>query len=313
MKTTLAIALAIALATGRPFLGVFKVLNPVRVLVCSGESGLAAIKETASRIAYAQGDSLRGLRNLIWSSDLPRFDNPVHLQAFRDVIEQGEIGVVILDPMYFCLPGADAGNLMVVGALLRGVSQICEETKTTLIVVHHVRKSLENPHDPPELSDVSWSGTSEWARQWILLSRRRRYEPGTGQHDLWMSVGGSAGHNGLWALDIFEGVGTERSWDVSLSNPDDARNASTNAREEAKTTRKAEQLERDKRAILDAVLKLPDHRGTLSEIRTRTGRNGQAFSVALADLVNDRHLVACQIPKPNGRQYEGFRLSDEQE
>ena len=45
------------------------------------------------------------------------------------------------------------------------------------------------------------SGIGEWARQWLLLQRRCPYQS-DGNHELWMRCGGSAGHAGLYAVDI---------------------------------------------------------------------------------------------------------------
>ena len=64
LKTTLLLAMALCLAAGVPFLG-FSVLQAVTVLVLTGESGLATIKETIRRIAATMEIDPSGIENLL--------------------------------------------------------------------------------------------------------------------------------------------------------------------------------------------------------------------------------------------------------
>lgn len=81
MKTSILIDGAVSLASGGHFLGRLKVSKPYRVLVMSGESGLATIQETATRISLAANTKLAALENLIWSPDIPKFNSGIHLEA----------------------------------------------------------------------------------------------------------------------------------------------------------------------------------------------------------------------------------------
>ena len=81
--------------------------------------------------------------------------------------------------------------------------------------------------EPAELEDIAWAGFPEWARQWLLLSRRRKYDPEQGgHHELWLNVGGSAGHSGLWGVNIEEGMRQDeggRRWNVDVLKASQAR------------------------------------------------------------------------------------------
>ena len=119
LKTSILIALAIALATGLRFLGHFIVTRPVKVVILSGESGMATIQETARRIAKSMGLLLSEIENLLWSDFLPRLNDDRHLDALERMLQETGCKVVVLDPAYLCLPGADAANLFIQGELLR--------------------------------------------------------------------------------------------------------------------------------------------------------------------------------------------------
>jgi hypothetical protein len=75
-----------------------------------------------------------------------------------------------------------------------------------VLLVHHCKRS-NRLGDPATLDDIAWSGFAEFAGQWLLLSRRRQFDPGTGHHELWLTAGSRAGHHGLWEVDVEEGFG----------------------------------------------------------------------------------------------------------
>jgi len=58
----------------------------------------------------------------------------------------------------------------------------------------------------------------EFARQWLLVGRTAEYEPGSGVHDLILSIGGSAGHSSGWSVRVDEGRDAEnRRWSVRVN------------------------------------------------------------------------------------------------
>ncbi len=118
LKTTLMIDLAISLSSATSFLGSLNVGRAARVTVMTGESGMATVQETARRVCLSKGLQLADC-NVIWSDDLPLFGRIDHMDAFRQFLVDDEIEVAELDPAYLAMPGADAGNLMIQGQLLR--------------------------------------------------------------------------------------------------------------------------------------------------------------------------------------------------
>lgn len=210
LKTSIALALAIALATATAFLGAFPVPKRRKVLFLCGESGERTTLQNAQRMLDSAGLAPSDLENLTLGFDLPSLGSPADRSALRTLLRDRQIEVVIIDPAYLCLlAGSDreinAGSVFEMGLLLRKLNSVCRDAGTTLILLHHTKKAAR--HDrclPTELDDLSQAGFREFARQWILLSRRTPYEF-EGRHELRADVGGSAGHNVCYVFDIETG------------------------------------------------------------------------------------------------------------
>lgn len=317
LKTSIALDLAISLARGGYFLGRFKVQSPVRVAVFSGESGLPTLQETARRICAAAFCELSDVQNLLFCDRVPQFNAPKHVDELRRFIKAQAIEVLVIDPAFlaFSANGSE-GNLFAMGAVLRPIAELCQEFGTTLIVLHHLRKNRQEQYAPADLDDASQSGWAEFSRQWLLLSRREAYGPGSGDHKLWLGVGGSAGHSGLWGLDVSEGVGHgQRHWNVNLVDAGDiaeqTRQSAADSRQQRAAEKATEKVAGDKAIILAAMAKLPDHTGTKRKLRDQTGLSHARFTAAFNELFDAGDIIdAGQIPKGNGQSYEAYRLAE---
>ena len=301
LKTSLLIALGVALATGERFLGRMAVNRPCKVIVLSGESGLATLQETARRICKSMGVELPAIDNLHWSDFLPTFNNPQHLDALERLIQETGCEVLIVDPAYLCMPGTDAANLFIQGTLLRQVNDICQRHGVGLILAHHTRKRGKGrnnaDNEAPELDDIAWAGFAEFARQWLLIGRREEFMPGSGEHKLWLSIGGSAGHSALWAVDINEGIaGLPRHWKVELSTPHEAR-----AEKKVGSVRQR---------LLDAIREFPAGETKTVILETAGLKSGAATRAVFDALVNEKLLIPCNVRKGTA-DYHGFQLAPE--
>ena len=222
LKTSILLDLCLALATGGHFLGYFRVLRSIAVAVLTGESGLATVKDTLERIGRAARIDPAGITRLVISDRVPHLSNPAHLDAIRRLILDYELELLAVDPAYLALDGTDAGNVMIFGQQLRAVSELCQEMGVALLLCHHTRKGAGIDGQPLQLTDAAWAGFAEHCRQWILVNHRERYDQEGGTHRLWLTAGGSAGHGGLWALDVQQGHITDiggRRWDVTIQMP----------------------------------------------------------------------------------------------
>lgn len=318
LKTSLMIDMGITLATRGFFLGKLPASRPCRVAIMTGESGLSTIQETARRIAKAARHELKKIDNLIWSPDLPKFGDLKHMDSLGEFLTADAIEVVMIDPAYLCMPSADAGNLMAQGELLRSMNDVCKKVGAMLVLAHHnTQSSLRTRqnkagYDPPELEDIAWAGFQEWARQWLLVGRRQKYEPGTGEHALWLNVGGSAGHSALWAVDISEGVyspDTPRTWKVSIRSGWDERQLRSQKAERAKNEEIRTRENEWKLKLWDTMQRHPDG-NTSSGYRDLAGLSGSQMKKAEALLDREGRIETCRVQKANGATYDGIKPKD---
>jgi hypothetical protein len=299
LKTSLIMDMAISIARGTMFLNQFEVTGRCPVAFMSGESGRGTLQDIFRRVCKSKGVQPSQVKDVLFTDFIPRFDDAQHLDGVERMLQETGVGMLIIDPIYLAMSGADAANLFVQGTLLRRVSELCQRHGVTLVLLHHTRKRgktrNQDDFDPPELDDIAWAGFAEFARQWILIGRREEYTPGTGEHRLWLSIGGSAGHSALWAADIGEGVsGLPRYWKVTLSTPDTAR-----ANQKAGSTRQR---------LLDAAANFPQ--GETKTVLFAAAKLRTEFSTrAVFDgMVETGELVPCKVRK-NGTPLDAYRLA----
>lgn len=316
LKTTIGLDLAISLASGEKFLNTFHVPIQQRVLVMTGESGLATVQETIKRIAFSKSARLdpAAIPNLFVCDAVPLLNNLGHINSVEEAIRAHEADVLICDPVYLMVDGGDAGNLFTMGAQLKPLADICQAEGVTLLLVHHTKRGSQNAmtFEPMGLEDIAWSGFAEFTRQWIFLNRRERYEDGTGFHRLWLNYGGSAGHSGLWAVDVAEGTNTAaegRDYEITITEAREARrqiaNSQARERESKADQRRNVTIENRCEKIIGAFYGRADWLSQ-SKLKERTGFSGAVTNEAIAKLVS-RGKLEAKTDKIQGTEREVFR------
>ena len=302
LKTTLSLDLAISLAAGGiggQFLSQFRVETAHRVGVMTGESGLATVQETIKRICAAKNIDPLDLRGrLAVTDEIPMLHQLPDLNGVEMLLAKLELDVLIMDPVYQMIDGTEAGNLFRMGQQLKPLSDICRGMGCTPILIHHTKRSSDagKNFEPLGLEDISWSGFAEFARQWILINRRERYREGSGDHRLWVNYGGSAGHSGLWAVDVEEGSNNAqqgRSYTVTVQEAREAREAAQAERDAEREQTAAAKRTATLDSHLQRVRKILRGKAGLTQrqIRESAGISGATVADVLDRLIDLREVV----------------------
>jgi len=314
LKTSILVDAALSIGTGTPFLGQFDVPKWRNVVVLTGESGEATVQETARRVAKQKGVKLSDAA-VHWGFELPQLSSDSSLERLQEMIEETKSEVCCVDPAYLCLleagQGSSANNMFEVGPLLKRFVDVGKRTNCTMLLCHHLRKWNQSgdQHGVPELEDLAYGGFAQFFRQWILLGRRSQYM-GDGEHQLWLAVGGSAGHGGQYGVDVAEGClqddFTGRVWEPSVVSGAEQRKRQQKEKEEAKLRKQEEKENRDVRTLREELLNHSDGE-TARGLKDAAGLNDKAFKAAIVTLLQRDEVELVQITKKNNQQYDAYK------
>lgn len=214
LKTTLAIDLAVSLGTATPFLGHFTVPEKVTVAFVADESSSAVSKAMAEKICAARDVDLKDC-SVHWSFRTPNLGFESGVEELCERLGNIRATVVIIDPIYLGIMPiiADTASMIAcVAGTLRRLEIECLQIGVTPIVVRQLTKAkparadaASSAFSPLDVNDLDDTGLAEFAKQWMLLTRRTPFEPATGIHELVMAAGGTTGQCGRWDIDVDEG------------------------------------------------------------------------------------------------------------
>ena len=314
LKTSVLVDLAVSLAFRKPFLDRFEVPNYRRVGLVSAESGEATLQETVARVLHSK--NLTGVfsrrHQLRLSFRGFKLGDPEELASLGEMIRNYQLNVLILDPLYLMLlggrgKGVNPASLYDMGPLFLDVARTCLDAGCTPILCHHATKHSGKRDEPLTLQNLAFAGICEFARQWLLLKRREAYQQ-DGIHKLTVSVGGSAGHAGCYALDVDEGRLDEnfggRTWNVKVSCDQERRAAGKDAKAAARGDGLFGNLL--PAARIEAALEAFPEGETMNKIAEFAHVSCASTRRILDQMVETNKAVRCQVTKA-GRSHDGYR------
>ncbi|MDQ8155256.1 MAG: AAA family ATPase [Gemmatimonadota bacterium] len=139
-KTWLALELAVAVASGRPCLGHYPVVERGPVVLYAAEDSAAAIRTRVSGITRARKLDLERLAVGLITEPSIALDRLDHQTRLLRTVRKNKAKLLILDPLVRLHHG-DENSAADTSALLAFLRHLQRETHTAIAVVHHIRKS----------------------------------------------------------------------------------------------------------------------------------------------------------------------------
>lgn len=138
-KTWLMADLAVNVAAGGAWLGRYPVDTRGPVLLFAGEGGKRKLVRRLRAVAgcYGYGDDLM----VKVFEQAPKLNNLDHLALLADELATTGAVLVIVDPAYLSLTGANTASLVEMGALLERVQHLAQQAGATLVLSHHWNKT----------------------------------------------------------------------------------------------------------------------------------------------------------------------------
>lgn len=315
LKSTASMAAAFAMATGTPFLGEYEVARTYRGGVITAESGVPTAQESFRRIAKPSGftrlDDMRSF-DLQVSTKIPHLVDQRGREQLERWIDKHNLEYAFVDPTYKAFAGVDDYNLSRMAEVLFPLSDIIDRTGCSLIFVHHHRKTpraVGEHYAEPTMEDIGGTGWQQWARFFLMLNRRREWDPDTGRHWLWFKTEGSAGFGTRRWMDVCEGRRDDpggRVWDVQLRDPAEGEQAE---REEAEAHRESLQMESDRKAICSALAPHPG--GLTKSAAMKASKVSQRrIDIVIETMLDEGDIVPCEVSVSNQKtKRSGYKLA----
>lgn len=167
-KSWLSLEMAVAVASGRPCLGRYEVLDPGAVLVYAAEDAPVQVRERLDGLSRVRGADFAVLEVDLILEPCLRIDRPEDLARLRRTLDNRRPRLLVLDP-YVRLQRVDENNSTEVSAVLGALRELSRAFAVAIALVHHARKS------PADHAGQALRGSSDfhaWGDSNLYMGRR---------------------------------------------------------------------------------------------------------------------------------------------
>jgi len=175
-KSWLVLALAMAVATGRPWLNTFETVAG-RVLILDNELHRETIAHRIPRVAEALGIDLDKIRDRIEVHSLRgQLRDILTMTSYFDTLAPGSYSLVILDAMYRFMPvGADENDNGTMASIYNRIDAFADRLGCCFVLVHHTTKGNQSAKS---ITDVGAGAGSQSRATDTHVIMRPHEEPG---------------------------------------------------------------------------------------------------------------------------------------
>jgi hypothetical protein len=169
--------LAVSVASGTPWLGIFPCPKVGPVLLFLGEGGERKMLRRLRAVASARGLTVEELPIRLCCR-VPHLTDAEHLLAVEAELVMNPPRLVILDPLYLAARGARGSDLYEMGSHLERLQHVAQSAGAALVVVHHWNKTGEGKG----AKRMSGVGPGAWGRVLVSVAvENRRTDEVTGE------------------------------------------------------------------------------------------------------------------------------------
>lgn len=208
-KSWMLFDLVVAIATGAPWLGAFRVRRPGPVLLVVPEGGRGGLKRRLRAILDSLGDGrVSDLDVVLVRLHGVTLKDPRDLANLRAAVDDVVPVAILADSLYLALRGADPTRLVDTGDVLSRLGEIAGEAGAAAFLTHH----LNRRQDAQGLDRISGAGPAEWASTLLV-----------GKPTASVSVGGVTSRAVRYDLTARETpeLSFEVRWTISSPDPSD--------------------------------------------------------------------------------------------